>query len=215
MVASDHLSKQQLTDDSLVQDFDNLLFKPFFLTRRTFEYQKILCPNTFSQNVDAVNAIINEHFTKLMNSDNFAILLIPENNAFLKQMLDSDCAYIKNTLDVKGSIVRSIKDEKCLDNSFAEVNIIKTDFIRSRKNSALQKFIDGISSDKDEFIKWLNANYEIKDKRARLTYDDLYESMKPYLDYVTSEKWNFETLFYYILAIDIAIETDRIGMINY
>ena len=34
-----------------------------------------------------------------MNSDNFAILLIPENNAFLKQMLDSDFAYIKNTLE--------------------------------------------------------------------------------------------------------------------
>lgn len=215
MVASDHLSRQQLTDDSLVQDFDNLLFKPFYLTKRAFEYQRILCPNNFGQNVDAVNAIINEHFAKLMKSDNFEILLIPKNNAFLKQMLDSDFAYIKSTLDVKGSIARSIKDEKCLDDSFAEVSIIKADFIKSRKDTALQEFIKGISSDKDEFIKWFNANYEIKDKRAELTSCELYESMKPYLDYVSSGKWDFETLFYYMLAIDVAIETDRIGMINY
>ena len=215
MVASDHLSRQQLTDDSLVQDFDNLLFKPFSLTKRAFEYQRILCPNTFSQNVDAVNTIINEHFTKLMKPYNFTILLIPENNAFLKQMLDSDFAYIKSILDVKGSIARSIKDEKCLDNSFAEVSIIKADFTKSRKDSTLQEFIYGISSDKDEFIKWFNANYKIKDKRAKLTHDELYESIKPYLDYVSSEKWDFETLFYYMLAVDVAIETDRIGMINY
>lgn len=215
MVASEHLSRQHLTDDSLVQDFDNLLFKPFFLTKRTFKYQRILCPNTLHQNVDAVNTIINEHFTKLMEPDNFAILLIPDNNAFLKQMLDSDFAYIKRTLDVKSSIARSIKDEKCIDNSFAGISIKKAYFTRSRKDIALQKFIDGISSDKDEFTKWFNTNYDIKDKRAILTSDELYESLKPYLNYVTSGKWDFETLLYYMLAVDIAIETDRIGMINY
>ena len=212
-VASDHLSRKHLTDESLVQDFDNLLFKPFFLTRSTFKYQRILSPKMSHQNAYAVDTIINEHFSKLMRPDNFSILLIPENNAFLKQMLDSGFALIKNTLDIKGAIGRSIKDEKCADNSFAGVWINRKDFIGDRND--LQKFINGLTADKEKFIEWFDANYEVKDPRATLTAEVLYESMKPYLDYLSSKKWDFETLFYYMFAVDVAIETDRIGMVNY
>lgn len=214
MVASDHLSRQQLPDDSFVQDFDNLLFKPFHLTKETFKYQRILSPKIDSQNIDAVKTIINEHFTKLMKPDNLTILLIPLNNSFLKQMLESSFAYFDN-IDAKGAIVRSMKDDKRA-NSFDTVSIKKCDFIESRPKE-LQKFIGSISADKSEFIKWFNIYYrnKIKDERATLTPDELYYSLKPYLDYLSRENWEFATLFYYMLAVDVAIETDRIGMINY
>ena len=220
MVASEHLSRQHITDEALKHDFDNLLFKPFYLTKRAFEYQRKLSPGIDSQNIDAVKSIINEHFTKLMRPDNLAILLIPRNNSFLKQILDPTFAYFHNNIDTKGSIGRSLEDDN-VANSFDKVSISRCNFLSSR-NENLQKFIGTLSAEKNEFIKWFNANYtdengnsKIKDKRATLTPDELYCSLKPYLDYLSCEKWEFSTLLYYMLAVDIAIETDRIGMINY
>ena len=52
-------------------------------------------------------------------------------------------------------------------------------------------------------------------KPKKITYDQLYEVIKPYLTYISGNRWEFKTLFYFMLAIDIAIETDRIGMINF
>jgi hypothetical protein len=75
----------------------------------------------------------------------------------------------------------------------------------------------GISDDKETFKKWFEDNYggQIVDAQATLTVDELYESMKPYLTFVSEGKWSFKTLLYYMLAVDIAIETDSIGMINH
>ena len=206
-VAAEHLSRRHLTDESLVQDFDNLLFKPLSLTKRTFEYEEILCKiNQKELTTKAAYTIIDEHFKKFKEPGNFSILIRPKNNGFLKLLLDNNFAYISE-LDKKGALARSI-------NFFS-----KEDFaIRKAKCSDEHiDFIKGISAEKETFIEWFNKHYkgQIVDTMATLTVDELYDSLKPYLNYIVKEEWNFKVLIYYILSVDIAIETDRIGMINH
>ena len=45
--------------------------------------------------------------------------------------------------------------------------------------------------------------------------NELFDQIAPYLRYLQKKKWDTATLIKYILTIDSAIETDRIGMINY
>ena len=44
---------------------------------------------------------------------------------------------------------------------------------------------------------------------------ELYDYLVPYLGYLRKKKWNTSTLIKYTLIIDAAIETNRIGMVNY
>ena len=205
IVAAEHLSRRHLTDESLVQDFDNLLFKPLFLTKRAFEYEKIICKiDQEALTTKAAYTIINEHFKKLKEPGNFSVLLRPKNNDFLKLLLDKNFDHISK-LDKKGALERSI-------NFFAnnDLKIIKEDCSKENKD-----YIMGLSSEKETFIKWFNEHYEGQISDSTVTVDVLYDCIKPYLKYIEKDEWDFKVLIYYILSVDIAIETDRIGMVNH
>ena len=207
IVAAEHLSRRHLTDESLVQDFDNLIFKPLFLTKKTFKYEEILCEtDQKALTIKAAYTIINEHFEKLKEPGNFSVLLRPKHNEFLKLLLDNNFSQISR-LDKKGALARSI-------NFFTTV-----DLTVSKANCSDEHidFINGISSDKNIFTEWFNHYYKDKivDKAATLTVDELYDTITPYLNYIVKEEWDFKELIYYILSVDIAIETERIGMINH
>lgn len=207
IVAADHLSRRHLTDESLVQDFDNLIFKPLFLTNKTFEYEKILCNmNQEELTIKAAYTIINEHFKKLKEPGNFSVLLRPKHKEFLELLLADNFKYI-NELDKKGALVRSI--------NFFTKETITID--KSKCSSEHIDFINSISFKKETFIEWFNKHYKdhIDGTSATLPIDELYETIKPYLTYICQDKWDFKVLLYYMLSVDIAIETDRIGMINH
>lgn len=213
LVASNHLSKQHLTDDSLKEDFDNLLFKPLYLTQRAFVYERQLSSDIKDQNRSAVEKIINEHFVKFKS--NLSILMRPEHNSYLKLMLTPDFDHIKGSIDRKGALRRSMRD-------LAKISIVnKEDLIAickdedAVKTEELHKFIKAIITGPKEFTEWFNRNYKLSDGLAKLTVEELCQTLQPYFDYLARETWKFDTLFYYMLAIDVAIETDRIGMINY
>lgn len=212
-VASDHLSRQHITDDSLEQDFDNLLFKPFHLTRETFSYEEILGVDKSTQNERAVKNIVEKHLEKLMRLDNISILMIERNNGYLMQLLCPGFSYIKKDIDIKGgSLERSL-------GAFAGVSIRRKEFIAGIRYKSVRQFIQEATKDNNGFQKWFEANSAGQENKkhtdATLSADKLYESLKPYLEYLSRGTWNFGELFYYMLAVDIAIETDRIGMINY
>jgi hypothetical protein len=112
-----------------------------------------------------------------------------------------------NELDKKGALVRSI--------NFFTKETITID--KSKCSSEHIDFINSISFKKETFIEWFNKHYKdhIDGTSATLPIDELYETIKPYLTYICQDKWDFKVLLYYMLSVDIAIETDRIGMINY
>ena len=89
-VAAEHLSRANITDKSLYQDFDNLLFKPMFLTYKTFDFESCLDgKDSGSHKVflydRARTAMVREHFAKL--KDNALILLDRTRLDYLSRLL--------------------------------------------------------------------------------------------------------------------------------
>lgn len=200
-VAAEHLSRQHLTDESLRKDFDNLIYKPFMLTRETFKYEEMICKKNEDLNRKAVINIINEHFKKLMEPRNFSILLKSENSFFLRQLLTGELAHI---IDKEGSLAHSLKE-------LGDVIINKSSFINSRESDELKTSIGYMTTGEVPFKNWLAANYG-NDSQAT---EQLLSIMKPYINYMSGTTWEFKSMLNYMLAVDVAIETDRIGMINY
>ncbi|MBR3907888.1 MAG: hypothetical protein IKJ61_07290 [Bacteroidaceae bacterium] len=92
-----------------------------------------------------------------------------------------------------------------------DVIINKSSFINSRESDELKTFIGYMTTGEVPFKNWLAANYG-NDSQAT---EQLLSIMKPYIDYMSNTTWEFKTMLNYMLAVDVAIETDRIGMINY
>lgn len=213
-IASEHLSRQHLTDDSLSGDFDNLLFKPLHLTQEAFGYEKDLFNDVVDQNRNAVEKMINEHFLKLMS--NLYVLMRSEHNEYLKRLLSHDFKCIEESIDKKGALRRSMKglSKITISNKDELIRICK-DSKNGDNTPRLQKFIKKLIAGSTDFIEWFNVNYDLTNKKVDITVEQLCESLQPYFEYLARDTWDFETLFYYMLAVDVAIETDRIGMINY
>lgn len=213
-IASEHLSRQHLTDDSLSGDFDNLLFKPLHLTQEAFGYEKDLFNDVVDQNRNAVEKMINEHFLKLMS--NLYVLMRSEHNEYLKRLLSHDFKCIEESIDKKGALRRSMKGlSKITISNKDELIWICKDSKNGDNTPRLQKFIKKLIAGSTDFIEWFNVNYDLTNKKVDITVEQLCESLQPYFEYLARDTWDFETLFYYMLAVDVAIETDRIGMINY
>ena len=213
-LASEHLSRQHLTDDSLSGDFDNLLFKPLHLTQEAFGYEKDLFNDVVDQNRNAVEKMINEHFLKLMS--NLYVLMRSEHNEYLKRLLSHDFKCIEESIDKKGALRRSMKglSKITISNKDELIRICK-DSKNGDNTPRLQKFIKKLIAGSTDFIEWFNVNYDLTNNKVDITVEQLCESLQPYFEYLARDTWDFETLFYYMLAVDVAIETDRIGMINY
>lgn len=220
-VASDHLSKQHLTDESLKEDFDNLLFKPFHLTNKAFEYEILLSPELKNQNERAaVLTIIKEHFTKFYK--NVETLLKDEQKEYLKNTLDpKDFNYIKKTIDEKEALERSMRGLKEIEVEKSEIKSCCKG--KDEKETAkLKEFVTAVTSDSKTFKNWLLDADAFKkllaDKKiTNNDIDELCNGLSKYIGYFKDNNGTlkFKELFYYMLAVDAAIETDRIGMINY
>ncbi len=261
-VASMHLSRRNISEESLVQDIDNLLYKPIALSVNTFKYERALYEKGLhGQSSRNIVAMLNEHFTKLMKPGNFGILLIPENIGFVKELLKDDCGYIQKFLDIKDGIGRSLralleagyKDNPDGDTSQETVifNEVETDakksyfatvnrnkYLSGIEDEELKTFVRDLLSLSDslmmqyekkeliaeepnenhltysEFFKRYYAG-RIEDKRATVSTRTVFLSLEPYFRFLKQNEWDSEMLIRHILAVDIAIETDRIGMVNY
>lgn len=102
----------------------------------------------------------------------------------------------------------SKKDEKSITENEIKCQLIQLD----------KFYMDKIDR-KDKFIELFNrmaiSQQGKMSPNADVSVEQLYEVLQPYIDYVNKEQWDFETLFYYMLSVDIAIETYKIGMIEY
>lgn len=127
-VASNHLARKTISDDSLKQDFDNLLFKPLFLVYSTFEFERALSQmknrnwfeKFFSDSKDeqesfvanTISTILWEHFRKIKVESNFNVLLKDEAKpviSILDNKHEDVFANFKNTIDENDSIDRAVK----------------------------------------------------------------------------------------------------------
>ena len=238
-VASEHLTKNTISDESLKQDFDNLLFKPIQLTKSTFDFEKAL-PKSEEKHlvVRTIYSILNEHFKKLQIATNFNLLSSPYAPNYLDTLLANNCSLFDDRIDKKGGVDRSVDNllgygydkekgkEAHRGIAVSEKNEKKYEAVISRAEAIkefgeLNAFVKKISSITDEktfasFYKgfYLSKEKEMSEGQLNSAYE-LYSHLKPYFDYLGKETWEFHTLLKYVLTIDAVIEIDRIGMVNY
>lgn len=243
-VARDHLMRQSISDDTLKQDFDNLLFKPLFLTQNTFKFEKSL-PGSAKEDLvlRTIIVIVAEHFKKLKKASNFN-LLADENGQKLLENVNLE-SFIKE-VDKKGSVDRSVNSlldyvfDKSKDNEKTGDGIVykkkekRIEVSRLKMMEAVKEILKEDVNDvylnaivelgtNGDFISFYQKNYPADDNDANAKTVDprmLYGYLQPYLDYLRvgedgGKTWEFHRLLKHMLIVDAAIEVNRIGMVNF
>lgn len=259
-VAAKHLSRKTITDASLVQDFDNLLFKPLYLTQRKFDFERSLSKDSKVALEDqTIYAILNEHFRKLKEPSNFKVLYEKEEAQQCLQLL----AQVEQGSQ-KNEFVEAIDTEKSLDRSInnlirylfkkEEVDEGRTWFrkkdeattetpetvlgdgieyqkrgnvVTINRDSAVARLTKVLKEEDAKFGAYLTSLIAIDDAKAfkafcKNHYPEcissamaLYGLLTPYLRFLSRKTWDFRSLLKHILIVDAAIETSRIGMVNF
>lgn len=244
-VASEHVARKGIMEETLAQDFGNLLYKPLFLTMRTFDFKKSLKKKGLTEGyevdfvLDAFSKMIQEHFRKLYMPSNFKCLfkkgtieylsiIMPEGKVNLG-MFDKGGDIqrsVKVLLDYaskkSGELVKTIKRDVPINVLIKENQQQKkediTPYFRGAEATNQKPDHPGILAIKDaeEFTKFcICADYIKPDEEEKVAAATLYPHLAPYLNYLHNPVWDTTTILQFILAIDAAIETNRIGMVNY
>lgn len=241
-VASKHFAIRFLPDDSLKNDYDNLLFKPFYLTSRMFELKdripvKALKGERIDNNLPyTIYAFVKEHIEKV----NYRKLLENRNGEqTMLAAIASDDAFSRAVGVFPDSIERglnrilgyNIENERDWKDAFDFLHRVKT-------TDADGKVTLKCEIDKHLFINYFNEHYAIEERGKtkgvnRLAYltDNKTDKgqrdwrnepdasfagvMKPYFDFFLKSRWDAKELIFHILRIDTVLEMSVIGMIDY
>lgn len=237
-VAAKHFATKGITDASLTNDYDNLLFKPMFLITRMLEFQDMIIKDEKEDNINgvvyAIYAFVKEHFEKL----GFKAFIDNHSNeiSFIWSiMADADFIALIGVKD--DSIERSLKMLLKYRNS--NVN----DEYLSREKNSKKEFTGKGTINKDKFLtffnKWYKAealNEETKGLEALNkvlevhNVDDFskifndgnmtpniataYDALKFYFDFMQKKDWDVKDLLFTILKVDAILEISKIGMIK-
>lgn len=227
-VAAEHLSRPHISEEALKQDYDNLLFKPLHLTVKTFNYEKALSKDSNECLMTrSLATCLSEHFEKLRTVGNFKLLLDDKAIACIDRIQKQG---YKDCIDFKEGIDRSIsnlpkykkeEDEKTYGKNYTkdkDYNSVASVTLKNMIKAEAKAFMEKLLAVTD--ASTLIAFYsELTEKETTdsevLQLTKLYELLKPYIDYLRQEQWDVHTFLKHILTIDIAIEIDRIGMVNF
>ena len=235
--ASLHLARKNISDEALKQDFDNLLFKPLNLVQKTYTFERKL--HTISEaelQERTVKTMIGEHFKKLSLASNFNLLFSEKAQQCLKDALhlaaepvDENVTPSKLNLlamiDKKGGVLRSLAGLKSITLKWEDVlPDVKKDMTDHGKKKDAAKFVEaeegaldirhiGSAEDFEAFYRSFFEKDEKKISDKQLTR--LYKHLAAYFNYLSQPTLDFSVLLEYILAVDAAIEIDRIGMVNF
>lgn len=238
--ASEHFSRKNIKEKSLVNDYDNLLFKPIFLIRNICKLYGMLkkkkCrftrqnPEKYVCNV--VCTFVMEHFNKL-NFSNISSGMqmkyfdgIYRNEDFEEYIrYDSSTKYDKPGEPIyRNGIERSLnlllgmlKDEKlklfitCEKGKY----IIKrsefiTYFLKAKKDEIER---NKIKDKVDNILK--SKDIAIPMKEYGLNGVSYEKAVKSYLSFWQKDKWEVKNLLYNMLKIDAISEFTIIGMIEH
>lgn len=214
-VASEHVARQGIMEETLTQDFGNLLYKPLFLIRNTFNFKRSLNKESLPDDykvkyvLDAISRMIQEHFKKLQESANFKCLFEKGTTEYLTKIMPKGKVDL-SIFDKGGDILRSI--EYLLKYTGDKVSPKVKTLMRHNvidESSAILSI-----NNAEEFTQFCISKDFIKageEPKAAA----LYPHLAPYLNYLHKPDWDTVAILKFILAIDAAIETNRIGMVNY
>ena len=214
-VASEHVARQGIMEETLTQDFGNLLYKPLFLIRNTFNFKRSLNKESLPDDykvkyvLDAISRMIQEHFKKLQESANFKCLFEKGTTEYLTKIMPKGKVDL-SIFDKGGDILRSIEYllKYTGDKVSPKVKTLKRHDVIDESSAILS------INNAEEFTQFCISKDFIKageEPKAAA----LYPHLAPYLNYLHRPDWDTVAILKFILAIDAAIETNRIGMVNY
>lgn len=215
-VASEHVARKGILEETLAQDFGNLLYKPLFLIRKTFNFKRSLNKESLPDDyqvqyvLEAISSMTKEHFNKLLEAANFRCLFEQGTIGYLTKIMPQGEVDL-SIIDKKGDILRSVEFllKYTGDTINPDVQTIQREAAIIDKATAILAI-----NDADEFTQFcLSKDFIKADEEPKAAA--LYPHLAPYLNYLHHTTWDTVTILKYILAIDAAIETNRIGMVNY
>lgn len=221
-VASKHLSTKGLKREDFESDFDNLLFKPFYLTSRIYDLWQCLKINKNQSKEDffklAIQIIVEEHLKKVESFAKYQknIAEHPDRADWLVAIMNTDTfdQYTKKEGEDINSISRGMMkhllkmvEDKDKNDERPTINISDI-MAKWSKNGDAYKLLTEI------------RNFETIDKmfeKLGITKEDkLRNVLAPYFEMLRSnEPVNVEELLTYMIKIDAILEMPKIGMISY
>ncbi len=219
-VALSHLCIPTIRQEDLKVDFDNLLFKPFYLIRKMVsteaEMNKISGKLKYKFETEsiitnrAIGIIISEHINKLY--DNIEVLTKTNTLSFIQSKLDSGDLLFPQTDKTSQTWLRAKDEFTKLLNSLTGNDIEKIfekSSIYPHVDDQKKTFLDDIKTGlKDD------NNRGINDKYIKV----LSTQLKEYYELMTADSWKrdeLEKLISLSMLIDVAIERNKIGMIHF
>ena len=234
--ASEHFSRKHIKEKSLVNDYDNLLFKPIFLiTKLCNLYEMLTNSKHWNREEYVCNVIctfVMEHFCKLSFKNieyGMQIQLLREihNDKDFEKYIKYDVStkYDKpNNTIYRNGIERSVGFlmgllKKCDLTPFIENKekgyVISREkfvnhFLRIKEKEINEKKKGEIINDvlKAKNIEETMEKYKLEDK----TYRD---AVKSYLEFWQKDEWTLKDLLYNMLKMDAILELPIIGMIEH
>lgn len=215
-VASEHVARKGILEETLAQDFGNLLYKPLFLIRKTFNFKRSLNKESLPDDyqvqyvLEAISSMTKEHFNKLLEAANFRCLFEQGTIGYLTKIMPQGEVDL-SIIDKKGDILRSVEFllKYTGDTINPDVQTIQREAAIIDKATAILAI-----NDADEFTQFcLTKDFIKADEEPKAAA--LYPHLAPYLNYLHRPDWDTVAILKFILAIDAAIETNRIGMVNY
>ena len=233
--AAKHFANSRISDDSLKNDYDNLLFKPLFLIAKMYRLQDAITKSNKSYSREnnvpySIFSFVLEHFDKQKlnvlvenrNGETRYLREIWDDSAFNDAvggcgvgrgfgfLMDSD-----NKNGDRVSFLRYTRDAKGNLDKNAEID--KCEFVSyfrvksgaEDKSDAKERFEKALgTTDEITFAE----NYGIDDFQKA---HELYALLKPYFDFFQHDTWDAKELLFTILKVDTVLELGKIGMIDY
>ena len=184
-VAAKHFALKSISDDSLVNDYDNLLYKPLFLTTRMLELQDMITRDGKSDSkngvVYAIYAFVKEHFEKvdfkafienkneevrlleaIVNDSDFTKIIGVKDDS-ISRSINKLLKYKRSDPDVIYFLTRK-RDEKSDDGEFSGTGEVlldsETGFKEYYKKQYTLESINGSTTGLDSFEKVLRVKNE-------------------------------------------------------
>ena len=229
-VASQHLSRQNISDSAIYQDFDNLLFKPLYLVMRAYSLENDLVSLSQKKKTNddnnkellhrTMSTIVEEHFKKI-KSGLSRLINKPELHRHIGKLDASGESHFLG-VDHTGAKNRSMTALFGKIYPLDAASMPDLQFIKNSKKAA--KPTDDVITCKLEEKEYKLLCNNISDilgyiDSIKASHPEVYTHLEAYAAmaeaFGSSLKINFLEFFDIALRLDAIVELRSIGMVNY